>query len=76
MMGSADRDQWLEIAQAIRAELAKKVQLIPAMNPDEVKTFVDTVREAYQLEINASLFDEALSEHRTWLERRAAYGDF
>jgi len=57
-MTSADQDDWLEIAQAIRAQLRKYTDNIPGMNPGEVKDFVESVNYAYWLEVHASSFDK------------------
>lgn len=57
---SAEQDAWTELAIAIRGQLAKQVELIPAMKPDEAKTLVDSAREAFWLHQNAALWDKEL----------------
>jgi hypothetical protein len=74
MATSADQDQWVEIARALRAELAKKVLFIHAMNPGEIKELVETLDKTISLEINAETFDECLETHRKNLERTAFFG--
>ena len=55
--GSADQIAWVEIAQAIRGQLLGMAELMPAMKPDEVKTFVETAQAAQYLDRNAMTFD-------------------
>lgn len=57
---TADQIAWVEIAQAVRVQLCKYAENIPAMNPDEVKTYVETVRTALLNEQNAASFDKDL----------------
>ena len=66
---TADQDAWVELAQAVRAQLMKRVELMPAMSPDEVKTFVESVQKALCLELNAATFDkdiELMQARPTW----------
>ncbi len=55
---TADQDAWVELAQAIRAQLRKTAEMMPAMTPEEVKTFIEAAREALWLEQNAAAFDK------------------
>jgi hypothetical protein len=71
---SADQDQWCEILAGVRAQLAKMVELMPAMKPDEVSTFVSTVEAAMNAELNAKTRDAALEERQKTLERAAQFG--
>jgi hypothetical protein len=54
---TADQMAWVELAQAVRAQLLQQAKLIPAMRPEEINTFVDTCREALCLHADAETFD-------------------
>ena len=71
---SATQMQYQEIAAAVRARLANLVEMMPAMNPDEVKTLIDSVESAFWLEIKAGTYDLHLEERKRSLEREAMYG--
>jgi hypothetical protein len=55
---SADQDAWVSLAEQVRAKLAESVPLVPAMKPDEAKTFVEALQAAYWLHMNTTLFDK------------------
>lgn len=59
-MSSADQDAWVELMHTIREQLAKCVPLMPAMNVEEQKTFLDTINTAFWLEQNAHTWDKDL----------------
>lgn len=73
-MGSAEQDQWKEIADGIRQGLAKLVPLIPAMNVEEVSAFITAVDNAMWLEVKAHSHDAAVESHEKVLERESQYG--
>ncbi len=73
-MASAEQDQWQEIAAAIRAQLAKAVLYMPAMNPGEVASFVGAVENAQHLEAQSAAYDLAVEEYMTRLVREMAFG--
>lgn len=68
-MSTAHQDQWVEIAEAIRGQLRKYAELMPAMKPDELKTFVEAVTAAKWLEESARTFDQDVELR----ERRVTY---
>ena len=71
---SAAQDQWEDLAQAIRVHLAKMAELLPAMNPSEVSSFVKTVDDAMWLEVKANGFDQQMESWRRTHERESAFG--
>jgi hypothetical protein len=74
-MATATQDQWMEIAAAIRAQIAKAAALMPAMVPSEtIQAIVGAANDAMWLEVKSASFDEAVEEHRRSLERSAIYG--
>lgn len=73
-MASAEQDQWKEIIAAVRADLAKRAELLPAMKPEEVGSFIMAVDDAMWCEIKAESYDEAVEERKRTLEREAAFG--
>lgn len=54
---SAEQQAWVELAQAVRSQLAKAVALFPAMKPDEQKAFVETCKEAVWFQQAAETHD-------------------
>jgi hypothetical protein len=62
--GSAERDQWTEIAAAARAHLAKLVELMPAMKPEEITSLMSAIDTAMWNEIRAATYDEAIEERQ------------
>lgn len=71
---SAEQDQWADICAAVRAELAKSCQLLPAMKADEVSSFIKAVDDAMWNEVKARTFDEQIESRRRELERQGLYG--
>lgn len=69
-VSSAEQDAWVETAAAIHAALRKYGETIPAMKPDEAKTFVDAVSECYWLSVRAAIFDKKIE-----LEQARAVAD-
>lgn len=57
---SADQDAWVALAESVRARLAEMVPLLPAMKPDEVKTFIEAVDLAHCLHTRAVLWDKTV----------------
>ena len=55
---TADQDQWMDLARAVRAGLMKQAALLSAMTPEEIKAFIEACRDALFLEVNASSFDK------------------
>lgn len=56
-MTTASQDQWQEMMDAIRGELAKQIPLMGAMKPAEQKDFVEAVNSARWGEESAACFD-------------------
>ena len=73
-MVSAEQNQWVEITAAVRAGLAKWVELMPAMNADEIASLASAIDTSMWNEIKAHTHDEAVEERRRTLERQAAFG--
>jgi hypothetical protein len=73
-VSSAAQDQWAEMAAAVRAHLSKMCELLPAMKPEEVATFVKTLDDAQWLEVKSLAYDESVEERRRTLERSSLYG--
>ena len=61
LLSSADQDAWVSLVEQTRAKLAEMVPLLPAMKPDEVKAFADTVNALMWTHVKASTFDKAVS---------------
>lgn len=61
-MISADQTAWVELAQAVRAQLMKSVQDMPRMDAAELAAFMDACRNALFFEQNASSFDRGLQK--------------
>lgn len=57
---SADQDAWVDLARAVRAQLFKAAEMLPAMKPDEQQQFVLACKEALWLNQNAADFDHYL----------------
>lgn len=70
-MNTAAQDEWEEIAACVRGQLRKAVALMPAMSPAEMKTFVETMREALYLDTCAATFDDAIEREHA----KRAFGD-
>lgn len=73
-MASAEQDQWTEICAAFRAQLARIIPLMPAMNPGEIGTMASAINEGMWCEIRAQSYDGAVEEHKRTLERQAQFG--
>jgi hypothetical protein len=73
-MSSPEQDQWAEIAAAVRAQLAKQVELMPAMNAGEVASLCTAIDTAMWNEVKALSHDEAIEERKETLKRTAAFG--
>lgn len=71
---TAIQTQWEEIAAAVRAQLAKQVELMPAMKTEEVGTLISAIDAALWIEVQAMTWDERIEERRRTLEREAAFG--
>jgi hypothetical protein len=63
-MDSAAQDQWVEIAETIRQQIAKRLRHLPQMTNEDVKDVINAAQAAYWLEINAAAFDKHLEEAR------------
>jgi hypothetical protein len=63
-MDSAAQDQWVEIAETIRQQIAKRIQYMPEMTNEGIKDIIAAAQAAYWLEINAAAFDKHLDEAR------------
>lgn len=73
-MASAEQDQWVEIADALRGQLARIVPLAPAMSPEELQALVASAWDVYWLDAQARAFDEAAEEVRAVAARNSQYG--
>lgn len=61
---SAEQTAWTEIAEAIRIQLLKMAADMPAMDPDELKTFIDACDNAQWFEHKSRTFDKRLQDER------------
>jgi hypothetical protein len=43
---SASNDEWLEIAEALRSLVRKRIEANPEATPDELKTLIESAKEA------------------------------
>lgn len=73
-MNSAEQDNWQEITAAARAQIAKQVQLMPAMDPGEVAALMSAIDTAMWNEIAAAVHDDRIESLRLSLAREAQYG--
>mgnify|MGYP001577034086 CR=1 FL=1 len=73
-VASAEQQQWQDICAAVRAQLAKAVEWMPAMNPDEVASLIEAIDTAIWTETKAASFDESVEQRRAEMTRGAAYG--
>lgn len=73
-MTSESQDQWVEIAEALRGQVARQVLLAAAMTPEELQALVAITREVFWLDTKARAFDEACEEFRAVAVRNAQYG--
>lgn len=55
---SKSQQGWEELMEDIRRHLGTVAALIPAMKPDELAKFMESVREAYWMELGAQTFDK------------------
>jgi hypothetical protein len=68
---SVSEDEWKELAGMIRTHLLKIAKTLPTMDTHQRETFVQTCRDALQLETWAESFDKdiailmARSEHES-----------
>ncbi len=53
---------WIQLAAAIRMQLANACEEMGAMNPEDLKNFVETAQSAYWLEVNAFIFDNKVDK--------------
>ncbi len=74
-LDSAQQDQWKDICAAARANIAKMVPLIPAMQPGEVASLMTAIDTAMTNEALAASYDQFLMMRRACLERASIYGD-
>lgn len=68
-MSSASQDQWQDIVDAIRCEIAKQVPLMRAMKIEEQKQFIEMVNNARWGEENVACFDADVSKRKAAAER-------
>lgn len=68
---SADQQAWIEVARAVRGQLRKYAELMPAMTVPEAREFVATIRDALLLERDATSFDKDVE----LAESRVSYSD-
>ncbi len=68
---SPEQDSWSEISEAIRMHIRKRAELLPAMKPDEVKTFIESAQSALWLEKCSVTYDVEVEQIR----RRFFYSD-
>lgn len=73
-MASAEQQQWQEITAAVRAQLAKQAELMPAMDIGEVAQLIGAIDNAMWTEVKAAAYDEEVEERKQALVRAAAYG--
>jgi hypothetical protein len=66
---SASQDQWQEIMDGIRSQLAKQVPLMNAMKPEEQKHFIEAVNNARWGEENVACFDAEIRNRIEKAER-------
>jgi hypothetical protein len=64
---TAKQRSWELLAEKVRQKLMEQAEMIPAMKPDELKCFMDSIREAYWIDHYATTFDKRvdieLSKH-------------
>ncbi len=58
---TAAQDGWVELAAAMRTQLAKRADILAHGKATDIKDFVEAARSLYFLEINAATFDHAVS---------------
>ncbi len=68
---SADQDAWVEIAQAVREQIRRRIPDMGAMKPDEISAFVEAARCAQWFEEACHVFDRELELRR---QRVTYYG--
>ncbi len=73
-ISSAAQQQWCDITAAVRAQLAKQVELMPAMKPDEIVSLINALDTAMWNEAKAATYDETIEERRETLKRTTAFG--
>ncbi len=73
-MSSAEQDQWVDICDMVRAGLAKRVEMIPAMTPDEVASLVNCIDAAMTNATNARTHDKTVRARKKELERQITFG--
>ncbi len=69
-MASAEQEQWQEICDAFRAQLARTLPLMPAMMPDELLNMANAIDAAMQNEVRATYFDDEIAAR----QREAQFG--
>jgi hypothetical protein len=56
-VSSADQDAWVAIARALRFQIERQIPTAGAMSPNDLKTFIDAVREVQWLHERSLEFD-------------------
>lgn len=49
---------WEALADKVRRKLSEQAEYIPAMKPEEVKSLIEAMREAYWIDQYAATFDK------------------
>lgn len=57
-MTSAAQDRWVEIAEALREILAKRLQDVLAMEPGDITILIGSLEDAYCFHVDTLRFDE------------------
>lgn len=73
-ISSAEQDQWCDICAAVRAQIAKQIEMIPAMTAEELTAFVTAIDTAIWNETKARSYDAAVEERIRTLERQSMFG--
>lgn len=68
-LSSTSQDVWVEIAEAVRDGLAKRLKQMPSMQTGELYEFVETLNNARWLEIQCRIYDEPLEAERREAQR-------
>lgn len=65
-LDSAEQDQWVDLACAIRSELFRRAAKMPRMGINDLQSFICCCREALSVELSSRSYDSRLGKARSF----------
>lgn len=64
---SGEQRRWLETSRKLHQKLDAMIELVPAMKPEEVKIFIDSLTQAIWLNHQAETLDKRIEKEKAKL---------